>query len=411
VNAEIISVGDEIMTGLVVNTNASMIGSMLVQDGHDVRRITAVGDDETALLAAFDSAMKENSLVVVTGGLGPTHDDITKTVAARFFKSALVYRRDIYAGIELFFKKRDRIPSPSNEVQAWVPAEAEVLENENGTAPGFLFRRGGGLCFILPGVPAEAERMMRKQVIPRLAAEGKGRVFRSRMLRTVGISESDLYDAIVDFPMRFPEIKLAFLPQACGMNMRLVVFGDDGADCDALIEKGEETIRAKVGRFVFGADADTLESVVGGLLAGRKMTLAAAESCTGGLVANKLTNIPGSSAYFDGGVVAYSNAFKMNILGVPESILKQHGAVSEETAAAMAEGIRRGRGTDIGLSTTGIAGPSGGSDAKPVGLVYIGYSDSVRTLVEKHIFLKDRLWNKERFAMSALDLLRRMLAS
>jgi nicotinamide-nucleotide amidase len=409
VNAEIISVGDEILTGLVVNTNASMISGMLVQAGHAVRRVTAVGDDEAAISGALESALNENPLVVVTGGLGPTHDDITKTVAAHFFQSDLVYRKDLYDRIEAFFKKRGRIASPSNEVQAWVPVKAELLENENGTAPGFLFRSGGRLCFMLPGVPAEAERMMQNQVMPRLAAAGKGRVFRSRMIRTVGIPESDLYDALAGFTDCFPEVKLAFLPQTSGMNLRLVVFGDDGAACDALIEKGEETIRARAGRFIYGTDDDTLESVVGALLAKQKRTLAVAESCTGGLIANKLTNVPGSSAYFDGGVVAYSNASKMRLLGVPESILKQSGAVSTETAAAMAEGVRRGGGTDIGLSTTGIAGPSGGSDAKPVGLVYIGYSDSGRTVTEKHIFLRDRLWNKERFAMAALDLARRML--
>jgi nicotinamide-nucleotide amidase len=409
-NVEIISVGDELLTGLVVNTNASMIAGMLVQAGHSVRRVTAVGDDEPALLGALETAVKDNDLLVLTGGLGPTHDDITKSVAARFFESELVYRKDVYERIEAYFRSRGRTASPSNQVQAWIPVNAELLQNENGTAPGFLFRRGAVLCFILPGVPAEAERMMRGQVMPRLAAAGKSRVFRSRMLRTVGVPESDLYDSIADFPGRFPEVKLAFLPQTSGMNLRLVVFGDDEAACESVLENGEAFIRERAGRFIFGADDDTLESVVGGLLARQKRTLSTAESCTGGLVANKLTHISGSSAYFAGGIVAYSNDMKIRLLNVPESLLKEHGAVSAETAAAMAEGIRRCAGTDIGISTTGIAGPAGGTPEKPVGLVYAGYSDPSQTVTEKHIFMRDRLWNKERFSMAALDLARRMLS-
>ncbi len=408
-NVEIISVGDELLTGLVVNTNASMIAGMLVQAGHSVRRVTAVGDDEPALLGALESAVKDNDLLVLTGGLGPTHDDITKSVAARFFESELVYRKDVYERIEAYFRSRGRTASPSNRVQAWIPVKAELLQNENGTAPGFLFRRGAVLCFILPGVPAEAERMMHGQVMTRLAEAGKGRVFLSRMLRTVGVPESDLYDSIADFPDRFPEVKLAFLPQTSGMNLRLVIFGDDKASCESVLENGEAFIRERAGRFIFGTDDDTLESVVGALLVRQMRTLSTAESCTGGLVANKLTHIPGSSAYFSGGVVAYGNGMKIRLLNVPESILKEHGAVSAETASAMAEGIRRCAGTDVGISTTGIAGPAGGTPEKPVGLVYIGYSDSSRTVTEKRIFMRDRLWNQERFSMAALDLARRML--
>ncbi len=409
-HAEIINVGDELLTGLVVNTNAAFIAEQLTQAGHEVRWITTVGDCPETLVQAFQQAHARVQLVVVTGGLGPTHDDITKKTAARFFRSELVFRKDILDRIEGFFRKRGRTMSASNEEQAWIPEKAEVLENDNGTAPGFLFRQGENLCFILPGVPSEAEHMMRTCVKMRLGGPGGGPVFRSRLLKTSGIPESDLYEKIADFPDRFPEIKLAFLPQTLGVAVRLVVFGTDATVCERLIEDGERFIRGKAGKYIYGRDDDTMQKAVAELLFSRKMTLSVAESCTGGLVASKLTDIPGSSEYFERGVVAYSNASKICSLGVPEKTIREHGAVSAETASAMAEGIRSISGTDIGLSTTGIAGPGGGSESKPVGLVYIGYSDSMRTLAEKHMFLRDRLWNKERSAMAALDLVRRLLS-
>jgi len=409
-HAEIISVGDELLTGLVVNTNAAFIAEQLTRAGHEVRWITTVGDRHDDLFQAFQQADTRAQLIVVTGGLGPTHDDITKRTAARFFGSELVFRKDLLDRIDVFFRKRGRTMSPSNEEQAWVPEKAEVLENENGTAPGLLFRRGENLCFILPGVPSEAEHMMQTCVKTRFDAVGDGPIFRSRILRTSGIPESDLYGKIADFPDRFPGVKLAFLPQTSGVAVRLVVFGIDAAVCERLIGEGERFIRGRAGKYIYGQDDDTLQKAVAELLFSRKMTLSVAESCTGGLVANKLTDIPGSSGYFERGVVAYSNASKIRVLGVPEKTIREHGAVSAETASAMAVGIRNLSGTDIGLSTTGIAGPGGGSDSKPVGLVYIGYSDSRQTLVEKHIFLRDRLWNKERSAMAALDLVRRLLS-
>ncbi|HEX9935448.1 MAG TPA: competence/damage-inducible protein A, partial [bacterium] len=378
-DAEIISVGDELLTGLTVNTNAAVIGEALVYSGHPVRWITTVGDDEADLIRAFEQAFTRSRLVVMTGGIGPTHDDITKKTAARFFESDLVFRKDILERLQAFFQRRGRTMSSSNASQAWVPEKAELLDNDAGTAPGFLFRRGNALCFILPGVPAEAERMMRGEVLPRLMAADPGQTFRSRLLRTVGIPESELYDRIFDFPERFPQIKLAFLPQPSGLTLRLVAWGRNAADCDSLIESGERFIREKAGEWIYGVDGDTLEKAVAERLLAQGKILSVAESCTGGLVANKLTNISGSSTFFERGVVAYSNASKVQLLGVSMDRLSRFGAVSAETAAAMAEGIRRTSESDIGLSTTGIAGPGGGSDQRPVGLLYVGYSDAGRT--------------------------------
>lgn len=408
-HAEIISVGDELLTGLVVNTNASFIGEALTLSGHEVKWVTSVGDDSADLEKAFKQAYSRSRLIVVTGGLGPTHDDITKKAAADFFQSKLILRKDILDTIEDLFRRRGREMPRTNETQAWVPEKAEILPNEKGTAPGLLFREKDRLFFILPGVPSEAEYMMRNSVLPRLRTSSDARVFRSRMLKTTGIAESALSEKFGDFANRFPEIKLAYLPRVSGVALRLVIFGTDVSKCERLIEEGDAFIRSMIGEYVYGKDGDTLERVLADLLLSKKRTISTAESCTGGLVADKLTNIPGSSDYFERGVVAYSNASKIQILGVPEEIICQFGAVSAETAKAMAEGIRKTSGTDIGLSTTGIAGPSGGTEKKPVGLVHIGYSDARQTVSEGHVFFKDRLWNKERFAYAAMDLARKKI--
>ncbi len=408
--AEIISIGDELLTGLTVNSNGAFIGEKLAGLGYDVRWITTVGDNEEDLTHALSQAYQRASVVIVTGGLGPTHDDITMSVVARFFNSGIVFKEEILKKIEARFHKMGRKMSPANRGQAEVPEKAETIENAIGTAPGLLFKQEGRQFFIMPGVPAEMRRMMEKSVLPILESQGSGRIMRSKMLRTVGIPESDLYEMIRTVPEIFPDIKLSFLPQAPGVVIRLVVTGASVEACDEKLAKGCDMIREKVGIFIY-ADADiSLENVVAEWLLRKHWTIAVAESCTGGLISHKLTNVPGSSNYFNRGVVAYSNEAKMQILGVPEEILLKHGAVSSETAIAMAEGVRRISGTDIGLSTTGIAGPGGATISKPVGLIYMGYADGTRSLSEKHHFGKDRKWNKLRSAVTALDLVRRVLS-
>jgi len=411
VNAEIITVGEEILTGLVVNTNAAFLGESLVHAGLDVRWVTSVGDREEDIEGAFRTALGRARVVVVTGGLGPTHDDVTKKAASAVFHSPAVLRKEVLDRIEAFFKRRGKPMPPSNESQAWLPDKAEVLENPVGTAPGLLFSEEGHLFFLLPGVPAEAERLVRDAVLPRLAGLTGGLTCRSKRLKTIRIAESELSDRLQGFHTRFPDVRLAFLPQREGVVLRLSLYGPDAAFCGARLADGAAFIYKHAGAWIYAEDDDTIESVVAKLLISRQRTVSTAESCTGGLVAHKLTNVPGSSDYFRMGIVAYSNASKVRLLGVPEEILQRAGAVSPETAAAMAEGARRAAGTDIGISTTGIAGPSGGTPEKPVGLVHVAFADRDRTVTEKHIFFQDRLWNKERFAGVALDLLRRSLLS
>ena len=405
--AEIITVGNEILAGMVVNTNAAFIGERLTRIGCDVRWITVVGDEEPAISAALDAAMGRASAVVVTGGLGPTSDDVTAAAVASFLKTELVFDPEVMEKIEKAFRRMGRKMAASNRKQAHVPMGAEIIDNPVGQAPGFLFSLAGRLCFVLPGVPSEMKRMLEDSVIPRLSrAEGRTES-RCLVLRTFGIPESDLFQKLAELPARVPEVRLGFFPDVTGVKVRLLVFDESAVRCDERIRQAEDFVRSRTGSWIYGSGEDTLESVLGGILTRRAWTISAAESCTGGLVCHKLTNTPGSSAYFLRGVVAYSNESKTAMLGVSPGTLQDHGAVSPETAAAMAEGIRKRAGTDLGLSTTGIAGPSGGTPHKPVGLVYIGYSDSRGTVTERHVFPRDRGWHKERSACAALDLARR----
>lgn len=407
--AEIVSVGDELLTGMVVNNNAAFIGEKLTQLGYEVRWISVVGDNEADLIEALERAYDRAFVVVTTGGLGPTHDDITKNVVAKFFDSEIVFRSDIFERIETFFRNRGLNMAPINRIQAEVPDKAEIIENKIGTAPGFIFSREDRSFFILPGVPSEMKKMMERTVIPRLRNQENGPVFRSKVLRTTGITESELYQKIQDFLKQFPEVKLAFLPNPSGVAIRLVVSEASAEICEKQIALAEAFIRDKVEMSIYGEGDISIERALANLLFEKKLTIAAAESCTGGLVSHKLTNVSGSSTYFYRGIVAYSNEAKVKILEVPEEIIRMHGAVSSETAVAMAEGVRKISGTDIGVSTTGIAGPTGGTTEKPVGLVYIGYADKKRSMIEKHRFVRDRRRNKERSAVAALNLVRKVI--
>jgi nicotinamide-nucleotide amidase len=407
--AEIITVGNEILTGMVVNSNAAFIGERLTRIGIDVRWVSCVGDDVPAIASALETAFGRAAVVIVTGGLGPTNDDVTAEAVASFLGTELVFHPELMDRIEAVFRRMNRVMTPSNRRQAFAPRDAELIDNAVGQAPGFLLSREGRLGFVLPGVPSEMRRMMEDSVIPRLMLTDRKTESRCAVLRTFGVPESELYQKLGDFPPRFTEVRLGFFPDATGVKIRLLVFGPSAEWCEERIRPAESFVRERVGESIFGTEMDTLESVLGRILAGRGLTVAVAESCTGGLVCHKLTNVPGSSTYFNRGIVAYANEAKTGILGVPSEILEKFGAVSPETAAAMAEGIRKLGGTDVGLSTTGIAGPSGGTTEKPVGLVFIGFADSRGTVTERHVFTRDRWWHKERSACALLDLARRKL--
>jgi nicotinamide-nucleotide amidase len=410
--AEIISIGDELLIGQVINTNQAHIAEQLSGVGVAVARMTTVGDEEESILKAFEHALERHEIVIVTGGLGPTHDDITRKAVCKFFQTDLVVNEEALERVRQFFARRGLAPRKINEDQALVPRGCTVIRNLQGTAPGYLFERQGKYFIAMPGVPFEMKAMVQSFVVPFFAQRASGIVIRHRTLKTTGIGESFLAEQIGDVHKIFPPdsgIALAFLPSPLGTRLRISVRAVSLNEANEKIQSVEERIRARASKYIYGADGEELEEVVGRLLTKRKLTLSVAESCTGGLIADKITNVPGSSNYFERGVIAYSNQSKVEELAVPLVLIQDHGAVSREVAEAMAVGVRMRSSTDIGVSTTGIAGPSGGTPEKPVGLVWIGYSDARDTLALHFNFGDDRRRVKERASQAALELVRRRL--
>jgi nicotinamide-nucleotide amidase len=410
--AEIISIGDELLIGQVINTNQAFIAEKLNSIGISISRMTTVGDEEQAIIGSFAEALDNCDLVLVTGGLGPTHDDITRTAVCKFFGTDLVVNDEALQRVRGFFERRGITPKKINEDQALVPRDCNVIQNNHGTAPGFFFERDGRYLLAMPGVPFEMKAMVEGFVLPHFAKRTTGLVIQHRTLKTTGIGESFLAEQIGDVNALFkPDdgITLAFLPGPTGTRLRITVKTQSTAEAEAKIERVEKAIRSKAGKYIYASGEEELEQVVGRLLLERHLTLAVAESCTGGLISDRITNVPGSSNYFDRSYVTYSNDSKLVDLGVPAAFIIEHGAVSREVAKAMATGVRLKSNTDIGLSTSGIAGPTGGSLEKPVGLVWVGYSDRSDTLAIQFSLGDERRRIKERAAQAALELLRRKL--
>ncbi len=411
-NAEIISIGDELLIGQVINTNQALIAELANRIGIFVDRMTTVGDVEPIMLKTFERAFASHDVLLVTGGLGPTHDDITRSVVCTFFKTDLVQNLEALENVKRIFATRNLPLIKINEDQALVPRDCTVIQNHHGTAPGYLFERDRKYFIVMPGVPSEMEGMMREFVLPFFQKRSTGSVIRHRTLKTTGIAESILADRIGSVDELFsPDsgITLAFLPSPTGTRLRITVRSNSDKKAEGMIREVEEKIRAKASRYIYGVDGEELEDVVGKILVERKLTLAIAESCTGGLIIDRVTNTPGSSSYFERGMIVYSDNSKIAELGVPASLITVHGAVSREVAEAMALGIRTTANVDIGISTTGIAGPAGGSEEKPVGLVWIGFSDKKETLALRFTFPGNRRGVKERAAQATLEMLRKKL--
>jgi nicotinamide-nucleotide amidase len=409
VNAHILTIGDELLIGQVINTNQAFIAERLNSIGVDVGFMATVGDTMDAVLGALRTGWESSDVTVVTGGLGPTHDDITRSAVCAFFGTDLVPNEEVRRHIGELMKKRNLPVTAAAEDQSLVPRSAEVVPNPVGTAPGLLFRDGGKIMFVLPGVPYEMKEMIDGSVIPFLAPLASEQVIRHRTLLTTGIPESFLAAQLGDLDQLLGPASLAFLPSPAGVRLRITVHGRTPEEADGVVHEVEGRIRSKVSRYIYGTDDEDLEAVLGRILALRKLTIAIAESCTGGLIAHRLTNVSGSSAYFERGVVTYSDASKTDLLGVPAELIATRGAVSREVAESMASGVRGAAGTDIGLSTTGIAGPTGGTPSKPVGTVWIGIADPAGTLALKFNFGEGRARVKERASQAALELVRRRL--
>ncbi|MCC6865550.1 MAG: competence/damage-inducible protein A [Ignavibacteria bacterium] len=413
----IISIGDEILIGQVVNTNAAWLGKELTAIGIPPERVLTIPDDENEIINEFKAAFKKYNVIIVTGGLGPTHDDLTVKSAAKFFKSKYILNQKVLKHVKHIFARR-KINMPAVNIgQALVPEIAKVLHNKTGTAPGLLFDKKGRVLCIMPGVPYEMKYICKTGLFPYLRnkfAKRITRVIRQKTLHTIGIGESLLAEKIGDISKivrkkRDFEVKLAFLPSNYEVRLRITAIAKTELKAKKLINDAVLLLYKKAGKYIYSDDESPIEKTIGVLLKKRGLKLAVAESCTGGLVCSKITDVAGSSDYLSDGIVAYSNEAKKKLLGVKSITLKKFGAVSEKTAKEMAEGVKRRSKADIGISTTGTAGPTGATRGKPVGTVWIGFSDRKNTFAKKFIFSKDRLRNKDIISKMALEIVRQQL--
>lgn len=377
-NVTIINIGDELLIGQVVNTNASTMSQLLTGVGMEVRKTMVVGDVRQDIWDAVDEAMHESDVVLVTGGLGPTKDDITKKLLCEYFDSELIENKMALENVERIFKSRGYEVTPVNRAQALVPKCCEVLNNDLGTAPCMWFSHEGRVLVSLPGVPFEMEWLIRNRVIPKLQETFYTDIILTKNILVQGIGESFLSDLIEPWELSLPEnVKLAYLPVAGLTKLRLTYRST--LNIQSSLNNLTKGLYELAGKYIVGEDCETLDELVHKTLVERGLTLATAESCTGGNIARLLTAQAGASAYFKGGVVAYSNEVKESVLGVKHETLEAHGAVSEETVREMVEGVRTRLGADLAIATTGIAGPDGGTPEKPVGTVWIAVADATHT--------------------------------
>jgi nicotinamide-nucleotide amidase len=407
--AEIIAIGSELLAPDRTDTNSLWLTEQLNSIGIEVMLKTIVGDDDNRLEEAIKDAVKRSKVVIMTGGLGPTEDDITRKVAARALGRRLFLDEDVLQVIRDRFQSFGRTMPERNSRQAMVIDGAEVLPNPNGSAPGLFIEHEGTSIALLPGPPRELQPMFQDHVRSKLAAKaGNIRVVR-RILKVVGMGESAIDEKIAPIYTQYTNPHTSILFNKSEVEVQLTARARTEQDAEQLLDKVSAQLEEKLGNSIFSFRGETMEEVVGLRLTLGGYTLSVAESCTGGLIAERLTDVPGSSRYFIEGVIAYSNDAKMRTLGVEPILLMEHGAVSAEVAEAMAEGIRRRAGTDFGLSVTGIAGPHGGTEEKPVGLVFIGLADDVQTQHRKLMLPGDRYLVRWRASQAALDLLRRRL--
>ncbi|HEU4724909.1 MAG TPA: competence/damage-inducible protein A [Candidatus Eisenbacteria bacterium] len=408
-SVEIVSIGTELLNGLGRNTNADRIIDALSDLGIPVDYITTVGDDSARLGEALRTAVHRVPIVITTGGLGPTPDDLTRKTIATVFRRRLVLDETVLALIRGRFRERGIEMPAMNEGQALVPRGAQVIENTRGTAPGLHFAHLHAEVFVLPGVPAECETMLANYVVPRLKGLGLGQLTGRRIVRTVGLSESLLAERLAGLEREGIPLRVGYLPHSNGLDVTLSASGGDAAWIEEALDHAERRVVEAAGAAVFGFGRQTMAEVVGAALAERGLTLAVAESFTAGGMGSAVTSVPGSSRYFLGGVTAYSNRAKQDLLGVEAATLERVGAVSPEVAEQMASGARARFGADLALSSTGVAGPDGGSAEKPVGLCYLGIASAEGARSVRYVLGGTRPEITARAVAYALDLLRRHL--
>lgn len=411
ISAEVVTIGDEILFGQITDTNTQWIGTELTNIGIRVVRKSSVGDQAPAILGILREAHERANVIIVTGGLGPTKDDITKKTLCDYFGVGMVRNETALAVVTGFFEKRGRPMTDLNRGQADLPANAVYIQNDWGTAPGMWFEHEGRVYVSLPGVPFEMKNLMTHRILPKLHDHFNPPIIKHKMMLTAGIGESFLAERIEAWEDALPpHIRLAYLPSFGGVRLRLTATGTDDALLTRELEQQVAGVLPIIEPYVYGYDNDTLESIAGRLLKSKDWTLGIAESCTGGAVSARITSVPGSSAYFQGSIISYSNDIKISQLGVSPDTLATAGAVSEETIRQMAEGVRNALKTDVGIATSGVAGPDGGTPDKPVGTVWIAVSTPTETRTRLLTLGQYRDQNIQLTTTYLLNLLREQLA-
>jgi nicotinamide-nucleotide amidase len=407
----ILTIGNELMNGRIADTNASFIAREINLQGWSVEAIMSVGDDFASIKNRLDYLLSMTDAIICSGGLGPTADDITTAAIAQAFGLPLYTDENVLTYIKDIFTKFNLRWVENNTKQAIFPQGAEVIPNSRGTAPGFSLPVKGKFIFVIPGVPAEAKLMMTQGVLPILRRHfpQNEQYAAKQTIKTFGLSEAAVDDRLKDIDFDSMGVSIGFYPVFPENHIVLISRSKTQGEAQINLQKAQDEVAARLQDFIFSYGEKTLEEVIAGLLTENKLTIAIAESCTGGLITNRLTDVSGSSDYLERGLVTYSNAAKISMLGVPASIIEKHGAVSEETARLMAEDVRKLAGTNLGISSTGIAGPTGGTKEKPVGTVYIALADSKQTICRHYAYRWDRKRNKDIFSEAALFLLKNYL--
>lgn len=407
IKAEILAIGDELLYGQIIDTNSHWISQELDKIGVRVVRRTTIGDDKASMMAAFADAEKRADIVLMTGGLGPTNDDMTKPLLAEYFNCDIELVPEALGAVRSFFEKRGRELTDLNRFQAHLPTKCTYVANEVGTAPGMWFEENGTVWMSMPGVPHEMKKLMTDYVLPKIKEIFPLPIIYHKVIKTVGIGESWLADLIRDWESNLPKsIKLAYLPSLGQVKLRLTAFGDNYEALQAAVETQIELIKPSIEKYIFGYNQETLEASIGRLLNQVDKKVALAESCSGGYISHLITSIPGCSKYFQGALVPYQNELKSQILDVDQTTLTDFGAVSEQTAIQMSEHVRKMFDADFGLASTGIAGPDGGWSQKPVGTVWIACAMEGNTITKKLQLTQDRMLNIQLTAVAALNMLR-----
>ena len=409
-NVNIVTIGDEILIGQIIDTNSAWMGQQLNLVGAKVSAIHSVSDSKEGIINALEVGLKQADVVLLTGGLGPTKDDITKKTIAEYLGTTMVFHEPTWERIQGFFKKIGRSTTPAHKEQCFMPANAQILLNKMGTAPGMWFEVDGKIVVSMPGVPYEMKYLMEFEVIPKLIKYFPGKPIAHRTILTVGEGESRIAARLENIENSLPHfVKLAYLPNLGNVRLRLTAIAENGEDIESVLAEKAAEIEAEIPELIYGYDTETLEAAVGKLLLERGLTLATAESCTGGFLAHKITKVSGCSAYYKGSIVAYANEIKNKELGVKKETLEKYGAVSEATVKEMVSGVLKAINTDIGISISGIAGPGGGTPDKPVGTIWLAVGNKEQMVTRKLQLSKDRLINIQYTAIQGLNMVRQFV--